>query len=228
MTLSMKTKQEICQRKNEVPSLSIDQLSEEYSSNRASRKKKVNRPAKFVELENAMDIWMQRVFSQNGILTDGILQVQAKKFAELLDIPEDDFKASHSWVDRFKRRHNVQKFKIHGESESVPVENLPEERRKLVELLLQYKPNDVYNADETDQITVLLCTNATGTDKLKPLVIGKSLNSRCFKGVRKANLGVEYDSSKKAWMTSAIFERWINSLNSLCRRNRKKILLLVD
>ncbi|CAG8741157.1 9782_t:CDS:1, partial [Gigaspora rosea] len=30
MTLSIKTKQEICQRKNKDPSLSIDQLSAEY------------------------------------------------------------------------------------------------------------------------------------------------------------------------------------------------------
>ncbi|CAG8579149.1 9916_t:CDS:2, partial [Gigaspora rosea] len=69
---------------------------------------------------------MQRVLSQNGILTDGILQVQAKKFAELLVIPEDDLK------------------QVIGESESVPVEDLPEHRKKLVELLLQYKLNDEY------------------------------------------------------------------------------------
>ncbi|CAG8819461.1 15297_t:CDS:1, partial [Racocetra fulgida] len=39
---------------------------------------------KYVELENAINIWTKQVISQNGILTNGILQLQAKKFAELL------------------------------------------------------------------------------------------------------------------------------------------------
>ncbi|CAG8708300.1 3626_t:CDS:2, partial [Scutellospora calospora] len=59
-----------------------------------------------------------------------LLQAQAKKFAELLGISETDFKASQ-------------------ESESVLMEDLPNQWQKLVELLLQYKPEDVYNADET-------------------------------------------------------------------------------
>ncbi|CAG8688617.1 442_t:CDS:1, partial [Scutellospora calospora] len=79
-----------------------------------------------------------------------------------------------------------------------------------------------------DKITVLLCMNTTSTDKLKPLVIRKSTNPHCFKGIRRENLGVKYDSSKKAWITGAIFECWIKSLNNACRLNRKKILLLVD
>ncbi|CAG8665499.1 13361_t:CDS:2, partial [Gigaspora rosea] len=123
MTMSLKTKQEICQRKHDVPSLTIDQLAAEYSCDRT----------KFIDLENAMAIWTKRVLSQNGILTDGLLQIQAKKFAELLNISEDDFKASQGW----------------RESKSVPIEDLADQRRKLAELLLQYKPEDVYNADET-------------------------------------------------------------------------------
>ncbi|CAG8803992.1 16140_t:CDS:2 [Gigaspora margarita] len=179
----MKTKQEICQRKNKDPSLSIDQLSAEYT--------------KFEELENAMNIWMRRVLSQNGIITDGILQVQAKKFAELLGIPEDDFKASHGWLDRFKRRHEVRKFKIQGELESVPVKDLPEHRWKMMpDQMLASKP--VKGKKIKDRITVLLCTNTTGTDKLEPLVIGKSPKPHCFKGVQRENLGVTYDASKKA------------------------------
>ncbi|CAG8554780.1 6010_t:CDS:2 [Racocetra fulgida] len=80
MTMSLKTKQEIYQRKNDVPSLTIDQLSAEYSCDRSTiskilkekekwlsmqltepeEKKMVNRPAKFIDLENAMAIWTKR------------------------------------------------------------------------------------------------------------------------------------------------------------------------
>ncbi|XP_022160362.1 tigger transposable element-derived protein 4-like [Myzus persicae] len=48
----------------------------------------------------------------------------------------------------------------------------------------------------------------TGTDKRKLLVIGKSKNPRCFKGV--SSLPVFYENNTKAWMTSAIFEKTLN------------------
>ena len=42
-----------------------------------------------------------------------------------------------------------------------------------------------------DRLTVLGCTNATGTHKLKP-VIGKSVKPRCFKHVNMDALPVIY------------------------------------
>ena len=82
--------------------------------------------------------------------------------------------------------------------------------------LKEYSPADIYNADETalfyklmpnktlefkgnkcfwgksskEGITALLCTNSTGTDKLKPLKIGKFGQPRCFKRVQ--HLPFEY------------------------------------
>jgi len=268
----MKSKQEICQRKQVNPSLTIDQLAEEYNCERSTVGKilkakdewlskeftsyeanaKANRPVKFANLEDALSIWTRRIFSRNAVLTDKLLQLQAKKFAELLNISEVEFKASQGWIDKFKKRHDIRRFKIHGESESVLVEDLPEQRQTLIEILSQYKPENVYNADETglffrmtpnqtlatkpvkvkkkdkERITILLCTNATGTDKLKPLVIGKSANPRCFKNVRKENLDAKYEANKKAWMTGNIFGRWIESLNHTNRLKHRRILVLVD
>ncbi|CAG8674248.1 19055_t:CDS:2 [Cetraspora pellucida] len=65
------------------------------------------------------------------MITNGILQIQAKKFAELLDISEENFKASQDWLDRFKKWHDIRRFKIHRESESVSTEKLPEYRQQL-------------------------------------------------------------------------------------------------
>ena len=81
---------------------------------------------------------------------------------------------------------------------------------------------------DKERITVLLCTNATGTDKLKPLVISKSANLQCFKNIQKENLSVKYEANKKAWMTGDIFSCWIKSLNHTNHLKHRKILVLVN
>lgn len=57
-------------------------------------------------------------------------------------------------------------------------------------------------------MTFLGSTNATGTHKLKPLIIGKSKNPRAFSGF---NVPVLYKSSKNAWMTTEIFLDWFHN-----------------
>ncbi|CAJ0832067.1 3677_t:CDS:2 [Entrophospora sp. SA101] len=77
-------------------------------------------------------------------------------------------------------------------------------------------------------IDSVLTTNATGTRKLKPIVIGKSVNPRCFKNVNMSLLPVIYKSTPKAWMHSDIFEDWLRNLDNQFQRERKHILLLID
>jgi len=53
-----------------------------------------------------------------------------------------------------------------------------------------------------ERITVLVGSNMDGSEKVPLLVIGKSLNPRCFgKKNNKARLPLEYTANKKAWMT---------------------------
>ena len=108
---------------------------------------------------------------------------------------------------------------------------------RLKEILLQYTPADIYNADETglyfrttpdrthafadeklsggkkskERVTIMVCSNMDGSDKRKLLVIGKSANPRCLKNVKR--LPVEYTANKNAWMTSEKFEHWLGEFN---------------
>ena len=66
-------------------------------------KKKANQSVKFKELETALTIWTRQVLLKNAILTDELMQLQAKKFVRLLNISENDFKASNGWLDKFKK-----------------------------------------------------------------------------------------------------------------------------
>jgi hypothetical protein len=50
--------------------------------------------------------------------------------------------------------------------------------------------------------TFALIANMDGTEKLKPLVIGKFRNPRSFKNVK--SLPVNYEANKKTWMTSSV------------------------
>jgi len=77
-------------------------------------------------------------------------------------------------------------------------------------------------------MSILFCANATGSHKLRPLVIGKSLNPRCFKNLNKSTLSVTYRANSKAWMRSDIFVEWIKDLDYYFRTMERKILLLVD
>ncbi|XP_053960459.1 jerky protein homolog-like [Anastrepha ludens] len=60
---------------------------------------------------------------------------------------------------------------------------------------------------EKQRIMFLCCSNATGSHKLKLLVIGKAKNLRCFKNFQ---CPTNYKSSKFAWMASAIFKQWFH------------------
>lgn len=110
-----------------------------------------------------------------------------------------------------------------GESNSVDLSIVDQCRdNELKQLLERYAEHDIFNMDETglfyklttdkmlnvkgekcsggklskERITLALCTNMSGTEKLTPLVIGKSAKPRCFKNVK--HFPCEYKSNKKA------------------------------
>src|ERR1044072_9482545 len=85
---------------------------------------------------------------------------------------------------------------------------------------LSTKPVPGRKKDKT-RITVLLGVNATGTDKLKPWVIGNAKRNL-------ERLPVFYRENKKAWMNSAVFKEVLCEMDSYFRAKNKKILLLVD
>ena len=57
---------------------------------------------------------------------------------------------------------------------------------------------------------VLGCRKATGTHKLKRVLIVKSMKPRCFKNVYMDALPVIYKSQRNAWINSEIFGEWFS------------------
>jgi hypothetical protein len=147
-----------------------------------------------------------------------------------------DFVASKGWLNRFQHRHGITQVKITGEVRSAdttaadaftPIFKTYISDNNLV-------PEQIYNADETalyyrmlqdrtlsvktdvhkhegfkqskERVTLLLCTNQTGSHKLNPLCIGKFAKPRCFHHVNMTSMPVDYTHSANAWMTSVIFK----------------------
>ena len=163
-----------------------------------------------------------------------------------------DFTASACWLQKFKKRYEIRGRRICWEANSVDEEVVRRWKDDIPKIVDNFKISDTYNCDETrlffnllpertlavkgdpchggkrskERLTVLLTTNADGTDKLTPLVIGKSAKPRCLKGVK--SLPVQYEANKKAWMTGAIFTNYLEKLNARMRREKRKILMVLD
>jgi hypothetical protein len=67
----------------------------------------------------------------------------------------------------------------------------------------------------------------TGSERLPLLFIGKYEKPRCFKNIK--SLPVQYYFNKKSWMTSQIWNDWLQKWDlKLSRQGQRKILLFVD
>ncbi|KIK91645.1 hypothetical protein PAXRUDRAFT_13678 [Paxillus rubicundulus Ve08.2h10] len=79
-----------------------------------------------------------------------------------------------------------------------------------------------------NQLTFLFMTNADGSKKLPPLIIGKYQKPHPFKNRTGAQLGFNYRNNAKAWMTSAIYQEWLLDWDRKLKNKGQKILLLQD
>ena len=64
---------------------------------------------------------------------------------------------------------------------------------------------------QKDRITLMACSNSTGSHKLPLMFVGKAANPRCFKHVNKSALPVAYYSQKSAWVDCDIFINWFHN-----------------
>ena len=184
-------------------------------------------------------------------VTGPLLKEKALKFAS--DFGILTFKASNGWLESFINRNNIKFGTMNGERGDVDDDCVNEWKLRLPELCGNLHPKDIFNLDETglffkdtskktfhftgddcaggkmskERITVSLCSSMLG-EKLKLLVIGKSRKPRCFKNIDPHTLPVIYRNNKKAWMTSKIYEDYLQTLDKKMRRQKRHILLFVD
>ncbi|XP_063918645.1 tigger transposable element-derived protein 4-like [Zophobas morio] len=208
------------------------------------------RKSKHHEMDQGLLKWFTQKRQENVPVSGIILQEKANEMGSKIE--NKDFKCSKSWIERFKRRHNIRTGKIVGESAAVDLNVVNDWLTNVwPHIRKNYDSEDIFNADETGlfyqmtpdktlkfvgescaggklsklRITVLVAANMSGTEKRKLLVIGKSANPRCFKNKQ---LPVKYKSNRNAWMTSEIFTNELLEWDEQLKQKNRKIVLLVD
>jgi hypothetical protein len=78
------------------------------------------------------------------------------------------------------------------------------------------------------RLTYLLTSNADGSEKLPPLIIGKAKKPRAFQNKTGAQLGFQYQNNAKAWMTANIYREWLQQWDFELGTRKRKIVLLQD
>lgn len=175
------------------------------------------------EMERLLLLWIKEKEIAGDTLTQSVISHKASAiFADLVEAQRDggdegtsqqappEFKASHGWFDRFRRRTGIHSVVRHGEAASSDKKAADEFLKKFEELISRegYIPQQVFNCDETglfwkkmprrtyitaeekklpghkpmkDRLTLAFCANASGDLKIKPLLVYHSENPRAFK-----------------------------------------------
>ena len=133
---------------------------------------------------------------------------------------DSEWKCSNGFLHRFCKNYGILSKKMCGESLDCPdySQFIEEVLKPLME---EYEPQNIYSADETslfykslsnhtmsfdseevhgsklhqskDRMSLLLCTNMNGSEKLNPMLIGKAAHPTALKkhGVTFKDLGVK-------------------------------------
>lgn len=122
------------------------QTIDENESNFGPKQKRM-RLCQYDDLDKAMLKWIRGIRDRNCPVSGTLLQEKAMEFAKILGY--SDFKASAGWMDKFKKRHGLTLKTICGESADVPEEVCDSWMEKIPEILQEFSPQNIFNADET-------------------------------------------------------------------------------
>nr|XP_061782193.1 tigger transposable element-derived protein 1-like [Nerophis lumbriciformis] len=154
---------------------------------------------------------------------------------------DDHFKASRGWFEKFKRRTGLLRVDPRIQAVSPGKAAAEEFVEHFADFIDNggFVPQQVFSCDDTglywkkmpkrtyitaletglpghtvmkDRLTLLVCANASGDRRVKPLLVYHSETPRVFKrwNVIKDTLSVMWRANKKAWLTRQIFTEWLN------------------
>lgn len=203
------------------------------------------------ELEDALFQWIQRA---EATITISSYTIREKAEFFWMNIPQYQGlpmpSFSNGWLQGFQSRRGIAHRIQHGELNSSV--SVPAEMQSIRQAIAHYEPRDIYNCDETGllwkltpdrslstrtipgrkrekaRVTIHLCCNMDGSDKVPLWFIGQAQKPHAFRrtNINIQNLGVYWRANKKAWMVSSIMEEWLRWFD--LRMAGRKVVLLLD
>ncbi|KAG0428084.1 Tigger transposable element-derived protein 4, partial [Dictyocoela muelleri] len=167
---------------------------------------------------------------------------------------DEEIKITDYFVKKFVKRQSLSYITLHGEAASADIGLIDVFKQDLSKKLETYEKQDIFNIEETSlyikscsnksyvldkkkdnrgtkqdktRITLMLGVNPF-REKLTPLLIGKSQNPRVFKNIDLNSFNIMYRANKSSWLTSGLFNEYLDLLNEKLKEKDRKILLIVD
>lgn len=144
---------EICKTYGCFPSVLSRIIKEEsklrkLAAENKNTKRKRLRTGKHDNVDRAVATWFNEMRLKNASINGPMICEQAKKYAQMLDV--NDFEPSTGWLDRWKRRENINFHKTQGEINSADFGSATCWLRDVLpKLIVGYSSENVYNADES-------------------------------------------------------------------------------
>lgn len=191
----------------------------EQAKNKNNLSLKRKPQVEFPEVEKALAAWVIQAEAQKPQIriTEELLKLKARHFACLLGIPMHEFhQCSNGWIYKFKVRHQLKSYRLHGEAASVSPEDVAAARSRLQKLSKEFKPEDIYNLDESGlfywmppdrslaskqmsgskkdktRISLVFVVNCDGSHSFPVIIIGHAKCPRPFNKKSGKDLGFEY------------------------------------
>ncbi|KAF4799190.1 tigger transposable element-derived protein 3-like isoform X1 [Turdus rufiventris] len=211
-------------------------LSEWHRNGDPERKRK--REGKDAALEAALLRWVEGVRTAEVPVGRPLLQLRARHLAR------PDPEPSGGWLARLGARHGLAGKKPpaeKGDAEQPTAEHWA--GTVLPGLLRSYAPAEIFACGETavllpasgpgkgespgERLMLLLCANASGSEKVPLRAVGHSPRPRCLRGVNLEQMPWSYRAGSLAGLTAPLFAEWLREFNEGKRRQGKSVLLLL-
>lgn len=231
-----------------------DILSKRYENlltdNANKQRTKRRRQEAWPELEKALRDWLS-LMPEEVAITGEVLKAKAKWFFEQIPACQGQPmpKFSNGWYSRFLDRHNIKTLIRTGDKDTeFKVVDSSNKMTEVHQTLKEFALKDRFNCDETmlywkrlpdqrprkvskERITVTLCCNADGSERLPIWFIGTEKSPACLRSFNNIDAWPEIAMMKwrynsKANLTSAIFEEYLRWFDDLMEG--RKVALLLD
>ncbi|CCK69932.1 Pdc2p KNAG_0D01810 [Huiozyma naganishii CBS 8797] len=206
----------------------------------------------------------------NGIpITSPIIQDTAQAIWHRIPAEhrEGNGSFSYKWISNFLSKMDVNVSVLDEEMPKTPKIWTFEERASLKEIFAKVEPYNLFTLDETflaynlpldysqyetsyiqrkiEVVTVMLCSNLDGSEKSKPLVVGRfksyasfrnyfpddptDMTSQSLLGEKMAKkFEISYHSNRKSWLTSNLFHNWLVRWDKRLVADNRKIYIVLD